>query len=884
MHIAVNRAHAVQSAVDMYRHFRDADLRAEDVPVVLDGSNREVDTVNRLLQRVREERGEIDGAGYDVRSTETGRRWTLHDEDRVIFLEPCEATTWITVVPPEPRPPRYVKRDQFGPLPPPPPREPEHKQVPRKVRNGETGVIVEIDFEHDLAVVAMDRGDVVTVALEGETARQPLGLAYGVHIAKYQGGQAPIVIALPSTRPIASQNSGYTQLTRAELEAHVIVDYETHGDKPIERLAEAWSEPRQKRTALSQLDPEVAEAIRSHVDARTGQSDAERDREREAQAEREGTDSPEETPAGQTPAAPVPSASAADTEPKPEPVAMGRDGDETRDDARADDGAAAEALAALDEAGRVQIAESRVDALQRAVEAYREHRDAGRADDDIAIVVDGSDREVDAVNELVQRVREDLGDIAADAGYDIRTTGRERNWTLHDDDRIVFLRTYDRDAERADDEHQREVREGETGVIVAVNFERDLAVVDMDNGDVVTVDLEKETAAPLIGLADDASDREHDERGEIAEAGYTIRATGAEREWTLHEHDRAVFLRTYDRDAAMSAGADDERQRQVREGETGVIAGIDSEHELAVVALDSGDVVTVHLEKETAAPALGLAYAVHASDYRGDDTPVAIVLPCASDSAQHSAFTELPRADVDTYVIVDTETHGANPVDALVRAWSPPPSPDPEPEHTAAPERGPEPRQELPREPDISAGTSEPSRVERARDFELVPPEQPAAEADEELAEREAQELLTSSVDLYRAAEAAQRPVDAGQSQESPARAPDARDAQRAEQGAVIRHLEDERKKRLDRLPTLDPEKVWPELTIAEEHAAKTDPEIQQPQTTAQRDRTRRGLSEEDEREARIEELRNELAEIEAAERAAAARAEDERQQTMRGT
>lgn len=237
VHIADDRSHAIQLAVEKYREHRDARRAVDEVVIVLDGSNQEVDTVNRLVQRERRQSEEIQGAGFEVRATETNRRWTLHANDAVIFLE------------------------QY-----------DHDRQ-RRIDNGETGTIVEIAKAH--AVVEMARGDVITVKLEEEARRQPLGLAYGLHVAKYQGGEAMVVIVLPSTSPIATQNSGYSQLTRASIEAHVIVDKETHGELPVERLAQAWSQTTAKRTAISQLDPEVVAHARAAAAERTKQPEPE---------------------------------------------------------------------------------------------------------------------------------------------------------------------------------------------------------------------------------------------------------------------------------------------------------------------------------------------------------------------------------------------------------------------------------------------------------------------------------------------------------------------------------------------------------------------------------------------------------------------------------
>lgn len=54
---------------------------------------------------------------------------------------------------------------------------------------------------------------------------------------------------MPGTEHTASANSGYSQVTRASKEAHVYLDYETHGDDAIARVGEAWSQADEKRSA-----------------------------------------------------------------------------------------------------------------------------------------------------------------------------------------------------------------------------------------------------------------------------------------------------------------------------------------------------------------------------------------------------------------------------------------------------------------------------------------------------------------------------------------------------------------------------------------------------------------------------------------------------------
>lgn len=58
---------------------------------------------------------------------------------------------------------------------------------------------------------------------------------------------------MPGTEHTANANSAYSQLTRAQEEAHIYLDRETHGDEPQEALAESWSKRVEKRTSLSRL-------------------------------------------------------------------------------------------------------------------------------------------------------------------------------------------------------------------------------------------------------------------------------------------------------------------------------------------------------------------------------------------------------------------------------------------------------------------------------------------------------------------------------------------------------------------------------------------------------------------------------------------------------
>ena len=126
-----------------------------------------VDTLNRLLQQVRRQRGELGSQWLEVTATDEGRSWRLHGGDLVIFLEP-------------------------------------YRQDGVSVRNGTTGVVVGLDLGRRVVHLRLDEGREVSVSLEEMGHRQPVGLRYAVHAAKFQGGEVPIVQALPGSARITN--------------------------------------------------------------------------------------------------------------------------------------------------------------------------------------------------------------------------------------------------------------------------------------------------------------------------------------------------------------------------------------------------------------------------------------------------------------------------------------------------------------------------------------------------------------------------------------------------------------------------------------------------------------------------------------------------------
>ena len=207
------RAHGI---VDLYREERQRGRGAHDVGVVLDGSNKVVDDINRRIQRERLVMEEIGGTPLTVEATDTDRRWLLYRGDHVVFRE------------------RVVTRDD------------------EVIRNGERGEITAIDHFLREATVALDGGREVRVELAPEAPTQPVVPAYAHHVAAFQGGELPVAIVSPSRA--ATRNSGYTAVTRATEDVHIVIDRETYGEEAVDGLIRDWSRGAEKRTAWSQLD------------------------------------------------------------------------------------------------------------------------------------------------------------------------------------------------------------------------------------------------------------------------------------------------------------------------------------------------------------------------------------------------------------------------------------------------------------------------------------------------------------------------------------------------------------------------------------------------------------------------------------------------------
>lgn len=251
VHVAPDAGTRLQAVMADYRAVRGRGAQAHEIRQVVEGSNHDVDTLNRFVQYERASRSEIRGPGFEVEDTSQGRRWRLHEGDQVVFL----ASVWERGQPPIP--------------------------------NGTEGTVERL-ASNGSVLVALDNGRRAQVHLQAVRETQPLGLAYSQHQAKFQGSEVKFVQSLPSLATTEA-NSGYTQLTRATNAAHVYLDAsEAPEQAPLETLAERWSEHVEVRSARSYLveNPEADTAVdpRQSPSPVTREDRAEAYRQRMAQA------------------------------------------------------------------------------------------------------------------------------------------------------------------------------------------------------------------------------------------------------------------------------------------------------------------------------------------------------------------------------------------------------------------------------------------------------------------------------------------------------------------------------------------------------------------------------------------------------------------------
>jgi hypothetical protein len=243
------REQAVRALVDGWDRRRRAYGDPRDAILVVQGSNEDVDHVNKLAQQRRWRAGEL--AGEPVAAVD--RDYGIYVNDVVMLRETSYAS------------------DPHGTEP--------------RIENGATGIVVAVDADRERVKVRFDEPDggrrdvVIDLGKLGREHRRmltrppserspvaTLRLAYGFHPFPLQGATVKDVAVLAAREAWAEyKEAAYVAITRAARVLHVHCDREslavagTDRD-PYKALAKAWKRSRNKLSSIAyeQTDTQIA--------------------------------------------------------------------------------------------------------------------------------------------------------------------------------------------------------------------------------------------------------------------------------------------------------------------------------------------------------------------------------------------------------------------------------------------------------------------------------------------------------------------------------------------------------------------------------------------------------------------------------------------------
>ncbi|MFN2568781.1 MAG: MobF family relaxase [Candidatus Dormibacteria bacterium] len=228
--LAHDRAGARAAAVELW-HRRRQEIHGADVSdhlLLTDGSNHDVDELNRMAQHHRRDAGEVTGPSVHVLARDS-KRGTEREEDLMIGdLVVFERQAYL--------------RDQAG------------RSLPR-VENGERGLVVDADPEDGRLTVRLPLRE-VTVDTDHLDA---LRLGYAQHVYSDQGRTVDEVYAVIGGWQ-TTERSAYVGISRARDASWVVSDYSsleaTPGDRAgaLGELSERCRQASEKVAAVSLLE------------------------------------------------------------------------------------------------------------------------------------------------------------------------------------------------------------------------------------------------------------------------------------------------------------------------------------------------------------------------------------------------------------------------------------------------------------------------------------------------------------------------------------------------------------------------------------------------------------------------------------------------------
>lgn len=126
--------------------------------------------------------------------------------------------------------------------------------------------------------------------------------------------------------------------------------------------------------------------------------------------------------------------------------------------------------------GRIHISEDASERMIDVADAYKEFRDRDPklTVDDIRIIIETSNEDVDTANRFIQHDQKQRGEIKGE-GFQVTDDGQRRTWALHENESIVFLRSY------LPSRKEEPVRNGTKGRILKIDEKKNRATVELED-------------------------------------------------------------------------------------------------------------------------------------------------------------------------------------------------------------------------------------------------------------------------------------------------------------------------------------------------------------------------------------------------------------------
>lgn len=170
---------------------------------------------------------------------------------------------------------------------------------------------------------------------------------------------------------------------------------------------------------------------------------------------------------------------------------------ESSEDARAfadlRDGDTDRAIDNLRDRGRFHVSEDVEGRISELMSGYSALLKEGQLVKSIRMIVDSSNTQIDVLNRFAQYELQKRG-LISERGFAVHQFDQDRDWTLHENDQVVFLTRYR-------DRGQAEVNNGQKGTIIKLDVDTGVAGVRLDDGVEVTVRLKDQEDHQVLGLA-----------------------------------------------------------------------------------------------------------------------------------------------------------------------------------------------------------------------------------------------------------------------------------------------------------------------------------------------------------------------------------------------